>query len=265
MGKAGDLYRAGQLAAAIEAAVQAVKAEPADLSARWLLAELLIVAGEFDRADGQLDTVMSLDAGAAATVVPVRHLLRGETARRDFFAGAGLPEFLDEGPTTTLRLLLEAGVHLRSGDVDRAANLAEEAERARPALPGRLGDEPFADFRDLDDLTSGLFEVLTRTGKYYWIPAERVELVEFQKPERPLDLLWRPARLVVREAFDAEVHLPAIYGTLTGADDASRLGRRTDWLGEPPEPVRGVGQRVFVIDGDREVGMLELEQVTFGS
>ncbi len=85
MGRAGDLYRAGQLAAAIDAAVQAVKAEPADLSARWLLAELLIIGGEFDRADGQLDTVMSLDAGAAATVVPVRHLLRGETARRDFF------------------------------------------------------------------------------------------------------------------------------------------------------------------------------------
>ncbi len=59
--------------------------------------------------------------------------------------------------------------------------------------------------------------------------------------------------------------MPAIYGTLTGADDASRLGRRTDWVGEPPEPVRGVGQRVFVVDGDREVGVLELEQVTFGS
>ena len=182
MGRAGDLYRAGQLAAAIDAAVQAVKAEPADLSARWLLAELLIIGGEFDRADGQLDTVMSLDAGAAATVVPVRHLLRGETARRDFFSGAGLPEFLDEGPTATMRLLLESGVHLRSGDAARAAALAEEAERARPALPGRLGDEPFTDFRDLDDLTSGVFEVLTRTGKYYWIPAERVELVEFQKP-----------------------------------------------------------------------------------
>jgi type VI secretion system protein ImpE len=264
MATAGELYRAGHLAAAIDAASQAVKNAPADLSARWLLAELLIVAGEHDRADSQLDTIMSLEAGAAATVVPVRHLLRGETARRDFFAGAGLPEFLDDGPTPAMRLLLESFVHLRAGDLTRAAACADEAERLRPALSGRLGDQAFSDFRDLDDLTSGVFEVLTQTGKYYWIPAERVERLEFAKPERPLDLVWRTVRLVVRDAFDAEVHMPAVYGTLTGADDASRLGRRTDWIGEPPAPVRGVGQRVFLVDGDREAGVMELDTVTFG-
>jgi type VI secretion system protein ImpE len=264
MATAGELYRAGHLAAAIDAATQAVKGAPADLAARWLLAELLIVSGEHDRADGQLDTIMSLEAGAAATVVPVRHLLRAETARRDFFAGAGLPEFLDDGPTAAMRLLLESSVQVRAGDTARAATCAEEAERLRPALAGRLGDQPFSDFRDLDDLTSGVFEVLTQTGKYYWIPAERVELLEFTKPERPLDLVWRRVRMVVREAFDAEVHMPAIYGTLTGADDASRLGRRTDWVGESPAPVRGVGQKVFLVDGDREVGVMELETVSFG-
>lgn len=264
MAAAGELYRSGNLGPAIEAAAQVVKAAPSDLSARWLLAELLIVQGEHDRADLQLDTIMSLEPGAAATVVPIRHLLRADTARRDFFRAASVPEFLDEGPTTSMRLLLEAFVQLRAGDSGRAGELAAEAERLRPALAGRNGDSPFADFRDLDDLMSGVFEVLTKTGKYYWIPAERVEVLEFSKPERPLDLVWRQVRMVVRDAFDAEVHMPAVYGTLDGADDASRLGRRTDWVGESPAPVRGVGQRVFLLDGEREAGVMELETVTFG-
>lgn len=264
MSTAGELYREGNLTAAVEAAAQAVKAAPTDLSARWLLAELLILAGEFDRADSQLDTIMSLEPGAAASVVPVRHLLRAETARRDFFESASVPSFLDEGPTPSMRLLLESFVQLRAGDAARAGELAAEAERSRPALPGRRGEESFADFRDLDDLVSGVFEVLTKTGRYYWIPAERVELLEFTAPERPLDLLWRPVRMVVRDAFDAEVHVPAIYGMRDGSDDASRLGRRTDWRGEPPAPVRGVGQRVFLLDGDREAGIMELDTVTFG-
>lgn len=264
MSTAGELFRAGNLTAAGEAAAQAVKAAPTDLSARWLLAELLILAGDFDRADSQLDTIMSLEAGAAATVVPVRHLLRAETARRDFFEATSVPSFLDEGPTPQMRLLLESFVQLRAGDSVRAGELAAEAERLRPALPGRCGDEPFADFRDLDDLVSGVFEVLTKTGRYYWIPAERVERLEFTPPERPLDLLWRPVRMVVRDAFDADVHMPAIYGGREGADDASRLGRRTDWMGEAPAPVRGVGQRVFLLDGDREAGIMELDTVIFG-
>jgi len=264
MATAGELYHSGHLSPAIEAASQAVKAAPSDLSARWLLAELLIVRGDHDRADLQFDTIMSLEAGAAATVVPMRHLLRADAARRDFFAAARVPEFLDDGPTPLMKLLLEAFVQLRAGDSRRAGELAAEAERIRPALTGLRGDEPFTDFRDLDDLASGIFEVLTKTGKYYWIPAERVELLEFTKAARPLDLVWRPVRMVVRDAFDAEVHMPAVYGTIDGADDTSRLGRRTDWIGEPPAPVRGVGQRVFLLNDDREVGVMELETVTFG-
>lgn len=257
----GDLLRDGKLDAATEAATAAVRSAPSDLSARWLLAELLIVGGQHDRADQQLDTIMSLEAGSAATVVPVRHLLRAATARQDFFVGKGMPDFLEDGPTAPLRLLLEALVTLRAGDAGKAGELTAEAERLRPAVSGSCGDRPFTDFRDLDDLLSGVFEVLTKTGKYYWIPAERVERLEFSPPQRPLDLIWRPVQMLVPGAFEAEVFMPAIYGTVDAADEASRLGRRTDWLGEEPAPIRGVGQRVFAIDGEDEIGIMELVEL----
>jgi protein involved in temperature-dependent protein secretion len=88
-------------------------------------------------------------------------------------------------------------------------------------------------------------------------------LIEFAPPERPLDLIWRPVRMVVKDAFDAQVHLPAVYGTLTGADTASRLGRRTDWLGEDGDAIVGVGRRSFVIAGEEEIDMMALGSLTF--
>ena len=265
--QASSLYKEGRLAAAIDAATRAVKDSPSDLAARWLLAELLIVGGDLERADKQLDTLMSLDARAAVNVIPLRHLVRAETARREFFRSASLPDFLAEGPTKTMALRLESFVQLRAGDTARASELAEAAEDARAMLPGTIGDRPFSDLRDLDDVVAGVFEVLTHTGKYYWIPAERVELLEFTPPATPLDLVWRPVHMVVRDGFDAQVHMPAIYGviegTIDGGDDAAKLGRSTTWIGDPPAPVRGVGQRLFVLDGDHEIGVMELSTVTF--
>lgn len=263
MSDAGDLYRAGQLSAAIASAVEAVKREPNDYAVRWLLAELLIVAGEFDRADLQLDTIMALEPGAATSVVPVRQLLRAEVARRDYYLNAAIPSFLEDTPTQSMKCLLESFVQFRAGDFKKAGELAAEAEQLRPAICGRLSGESFADFRDLDDLLTGVFEVLTKTGKYYWIPVERVELLEFSKPERPLDLFWRPVRMVVRDAFDAEIHMPVTYGNHETADEASRLARRTDWLGGELLPVRGVGQRVFLVDNERELAMMEIDVLNF--
>jgi len=106
--------------------------------------------------------------------------------------------------------------------------------------------------------------VLTRTGKYYWIPMNRVDAIEFKPAERPLDFVWRQAHIIVRDAFEADVHLPAVYGSLQGCDDSSRLGQRTDWLGADGEAVVGVGRRLFLLDGEETVDMMDLQSLTFG-
>ena len=257
------LLKAGNLAAAIDATTAKVKAAPTDLEARWLLAELLVVSGQNDRADQQLDALMNLEPRASVTAVPVRQLLRAEAARRQFFEEGRVPELID-GADDAIRARLQAFVLVRAGDQAGAGQLVAQAEKDRPALPGKIGDRSFGDFRDLDDITAGVFEVLTHTGKYYWIPMDRVEAIDFMPTERPLDLVWRRAHLSVRDAFEADVHLPAVYGTLQGCDDASRLGQRTEWLGEDGEAVRGVGRRLFVLDGEDMVDMMELESLRFG-
>ena len=63
---------------------------------------------------------------------------------------------------------------------------------------------------------------------------------------------------------DGEVYLPAIYAADDPMTDALRLGRETDWRQIEPGPVRGVGQRLFMM-GDDAVAMMDLGNIRFGA
>jgi len=258
-------YDAGKLAEAVAAATAAVKSAPTDARARWVLGELLIVAGELERADQQFDTLGTLDAKMVPRVSPVRYLIRAAVARRDFQESGAVPEFIDGGPTPHQRLLLEAGVHLRAGDSEKALTLASEAERIRPALAGRHGETAFTDFRDGDDLLAGVFEVF-KGGKYFWIPAERVVAIEFDPPSSPLDLYARAVTLTLGSAgeeADHEVHMPVVYALQSDSDDLCRLARSTKWVGGRDAPVRGVGQRIFSLADGTDLDILDIESLAF--
>ncbi|HYT92064.1 MAG TPA: type VI secretion system accessory protein TagJ [Gemmataceae bacterium] len=258
---AHEHYQAGNLREAITAIGAEVKAHPADPKPRTFLCELLCIAGELERADNQLDVLSNQNPEAAMAFSLFRQLLRAEQARRQFYTEGRLPEFLEQ-PTPGLRLHLEASILLRDKQVPEAARLLAQAEEQRPKPAGVCNGQPFDDLRDLDDLTASFFEVLTSTGKYYWIPIERVELLEFRPPERPRDLLWQRAHMVVRGGPDGEVYLPTLYaGTHAEADDQMRLGRRTDWRGAKGEPVRGIGLRTFLVGEDTHP-ILELKEIT---
>jgi type VI secretion system protein ImpE len=259
---AHERYQAGDLGGAIAEAVEEVKKNPTDPDRRGLLCELLAFAGELERADAQLDALGHQSPEVALGVSLLRHLVRAETARRQFFAEGRVPEFL-EPPPEHVRLALEASIDLREGRPAEAAERLARAEEMRPKVGGKADDRPFDDLRDLDDLTAAAFEVLTSNGKYYWIPIDRVDVVEFRPPSRPRDLLWRRARLVVRGGPDGEVYLPAIYAdTRDEADDRLKLGRATEWRGGDGTPVRGVGQRTLLV-GDEARPLLEIGTIEF--
>jgi type VI secretion system protein ImpE len=260
---AGALFRSGELQPAIAAAGQAVRASPTDFGARVVLAELLLFAGNLERADVILDAAATADPGTAVVVAEFRQLLRGETARRQLRRDGRVPEFLGE-PTAAQKQSLLAMVALRAGDVAAAAAAAAAAEAARPHVQGRADALAFDDFRDVDDICAGSFEVLTTTGKYYWIPVERMVSIDFHPPKRPRDLFWRRASVSVHEGPDGDVYIPVVYGSeATDIADELRLGRATDWQQDGDGPVRGVGQRMFLA-GEEALGIMELASLSFG-
>lgn len=257
-----ELYQAGQLTTAVEVALADVKKHPTDTARRGLLCELLCFTGAWERADKQLDAIGQQDAQAIPGVSLLRQLVRAEVARQECFEAGRLPDFLGE-PTPVLRFHLQASIALRERQPAEAAALLAQAETLRVPARGTCDGQAFDDLRDLDDLTASFFEVLTSTGKYFWIPLETVELIEFRPPERPRDLLWRRAHMVVNNGPDGEVFLPALYPlTFQSSDDQLRLGRGSDWRGQEGEPVRGVGLRMFLL-GEQSKTILELKELQF--
>lgn len=260
---AQELYQLGDLTTAITAALDEVKKHPTDTARRGFLCELLCFTGDMERVDKQLDALGHQDPQALVGVALFRQLVRGELARQQFYQAGAVPEFLDV-PHDTLKQHLEASILLREGKPDEAVALLAKAEEERPHVAGTCNGQPFDDLRDCDDLTACFFEVLTSTGKYYWVPIESVEFLEFRVPQRPRDLFWRRAHMIVRGGPDGEVFLPTIYaGTAAEGDDPLRLGRATDWRGGQGAPMAGRGLRTFLV-GDQDRTILELETLTIG-
>jgi type VI secretion system protein ImpE len=260
---ATDAYKSGKLADAVAAAIEQVRANPADRGKRMFLAELCCFAGDLERADRQLDVLFAPDAPDLMVVTLFRQLIRGETARREVFAHGRVPEFVAQ-PSEAIKLHLEASIRVREGKTTEAAELLAKAEEKRPAVTGTCDGAAFDDLRDLDDLVAPVLEVITANGNYYWVPMETVELIEFHKPERTRDLYWRPAHLVVKDGGpDGIVYVPALYhGSHAATDDAVKLGRRTDWTGGDSEPYRGQGLRELLI-GDGAKSILEVTKIEF--
>ena len=265
---AKELYQAGNLADAISAMNDEVRKNPVDQGRRGFLAELLCFSGNLERADKLLDVLSTQDPDVAVGVAMIRQMIRGDQARRELFSAGRVPEFLEQ-PSEALSKHLEAVTLLREGDSAGAAKILEEAEAGRKSLSGTCNDKAFDDFRDLDDVCAPFFEVVTSTGKYFWVEMARVREMQFHAPERPLDLIWRRASVDVVEGPDGDVFIPAIYVPPSDAleegqevDDQALLGRSSDWIGDEGSPARGVGQRCFLV-GDDLVPIMQLESLQF--
>lgn len=258
----GELFQAGKLTEAVQAALEAVKKHPTDTIRRGQLIELLCFTGDLERADKQLETIGQQDPQSQMGVSMLRQLVRAENARQQFYQEGRVPEFLGE-PSELLKLHLEASIALREQKLAEAAQKLAEAETKRVHVRGQCNGEPFDDFRDLDDMSASFLEVLTSTGKYYWVPLDRVEFMEFRAAERPKDLLWRRCNMKVNEGPEGEVFIPSLYpGTHRSEDEQLRLGRGTQWIETPGAPVRGIGQRVFLV-GNADLSIMQLKEVVF--
>ncbi len=258
---AGELFKAGQLQAAIDAQLQEVKRNAADQAKRLFLFELLVFAGDLDRARRQIDAVTFGEAERDAVVIGYRKLLDAEQDRRKLFSESKRPQFLGP-PPEHVQWRLEAINCLRGNQQQEAAELLGRANAAVPPQPGLLNATPFESLRDGDDLFASVLEVMAK-GVYSWVPFEAIDSVALNPPRAPRDLIWFPARLQLRDGQTGEVYLPVLYpGTHAQADEPLKLGRLTDWKAVERGPVLGVGLRTYVADG-QAVPLLDWRELQF--
>ncbi len=246
--EAKEMVRSGSLQAAIERVTHAVKGNPADGMVRTFLFELLCFAGDWDRAEKQLDVIGHQDVKAEIGVLTYRNLIAAEKARRRVFRQGVQPHFLQE-PPSYVDLQLRALLERRQGLTEAAAKTLDDAMAQWPKLGGRINDRPFEEFRDADDKVGPVLEVLVR-DQYVWLPLEQVTHVELQAPKRLRDMLWVEAKIEAKSHTLAQVFVPALYVCSNEqSDERVKLGRMTDWLALGHDRFEGVGQRVFWVDG----------------
>ena len=260
MNRAQELHQAGQLGAAIQELISEVKANPNNISGRTFLFELLCFAGEWNRAEKQLDVIGHQNATAEAGVQVYRHNITAERDRRRLFTEGLQPHFLAE-PPAYVDLHLEAINHLRAGHFAQARETLDRAEEERPALAGMLNDRLFQDFRDYDDLLGPVLEIIVG-DKYTWLPFDQISVIEIPAPTQLRDLIWATATIETA-GRQLKAFLPTLYvNSNEFPDDRVKLGRMTDWKQVGDELYLGAGLHLFAVDGE-EVPILEVRSIAF--
>ncbi len=229
-----DLFRAGQLTDALKALSSEVRDNPTDARRRTFLFELLCFAGEYERADKQLEVLGQAGPSSEIGVLLYRSALYAERQRQDLFTRGEYPQHPDS---------------------------------SEPPRTGTFNGKPFAAFSDADPRIGARLELFA-AGNYLWLPLKHVASVRIEPPKRLRDLLWTPAAVRTTPAFKGaelgEVLLPVLAPfSWQHPDDAVRLGRATVWEQREgyPEEVP-FGQKMWLVD-DEEIPFLELRSLEF--
>ncbi|APG95613.1 type VI secretion system accessory protein TagJ [Sinorhizobium americanum] len=233
---------------AIERLKSHLKTAPADKPARHLYIDLLILAGEYGRADAQCNLASSLAPEDMMGFGVLRNQLRAMAAREAWFADAEVPEF-PQGPSDLDKLAIRLGLAHRAGTAAEAKAVLEELEALRGERAFSWNGRPIADVRDLDDRIPHALEAIMSGGAYLWVDLAKIASVKIEPIARPRDLAFRRAELTLTDGASAPVLLPAIYHGTTG-NETLLLGRQTEWVAERTGITTGRGQRCLLAGDD---------------
>lgn len=227
-----QLFQSGQLDEAVKALTAEVRDNPTDSRRRTFLFELLCFAGDFARAEKQLDVLAQGGPQSEMGALPYRGALAAEKTRHEMFQKNEFPASSHDG--------------------------------ARMRVSGTINGNSFHSLLDSDDRLDGHLELFV-AGSYVRIPFGMLSTIHIEAPKKLRDLLWLPATVRTSQAFQGrelgEVLLPVLSPfSSKSADPAVRLGRATAWEEDEVGETHPRGQKVFLAD-DEEWPILELRNV----
>lgn len=263
------VLKGNPLSDALSQAESAVQSAPADADKRAEWVQLLLLHGDWPRAEMQLKAWQALTPVAAPTTRQLTETVAAEIQRDGVFRGTHEPAYLSPPPDWLLTLAeaLRSAPEQADALRDQAFEAAAEAESAGSlTLTASDGEEEKKhDFTWLADADSRLGPVceLFLENRYYWVPFEDIASISFQPPQNAVHLVWVNAMVTWRNGKQKVCQIPARYPVTDDCNDAHRLGHRTDWaplndLGH----YAGQGQKTWITDAD-EYALLTLRGLSF--
>ena len=229
-----ELFRDGKLQEAIQLLGTELRDQPDDNQRRTFLFELLCFAGDYKRAQKHLTLLSDKSPDSALGGLLYRSALSAENQRRLFFE----------------------------------ARKYQESPIVPNLRPGTLNGEKFRSIEDIDPRLGARLEVFI-AGEYMWLPFAHIGSLTMGPPRFLRDLLWASATITAGPALAGkefgEVLLPILYPFSSNYEnDAVRLGRETAWVLSEDEPIEiPFGQKLFVLDGERSIPILEIRSLQF--
>lgn len=257
---AETLLQAGDPHGAQEALQDQVKKQPTDAKLRVFLFQLMVVNGQWKRAQAQLEIAGQLDSTADPMVQAYRDVINCEMHREAVFEGKSKPLIFGE-PEEWVALMVEAQQAFSRGDTELFSKLNEQAFEQAESRSGKINDESFDWLADADQRFGPIFEFMFN-GQYYWVPMARVSKLHTEKPTDLRDLVWLPAEVTWTNGGKLMVMIPVRYPRLEGVSGTCLLSRRTDWLSRADDLVEGTGQRIFATD-QNDYSVLQVRSIEF--
>jgi type VI secretion system protein ImpE len=228
-----ELYRVGKLREAITVLGEELRRNPLDAKRRTFLFELLLFAGEYDRAEKQLDVLAGAGGNAAVGSLLYRSALHAERTRQEMFEQCKMPGVTDH----------------------------EQRD-------GICNGLPFQQFLDTDPRIGPNLEVYI-AGSYTWIPFFHLRKIEISQPANLRDLMWVTARIETSPEFRlqdlGEVFLPAISPRSSKHHEENvQLGRETAWEEDPVYGALPFGAKIMSVDG-KDVPLLSIRSLEWPS
>lgn len=243
-----------------------IQASPADADLRAAFVQLLCLAGNWSRAQTQLQSWLALSPQAQPTVTLLQQAIAGEQQREAVLRGDAEP-VLPGSAWHWCDTLLAALKADAAGDITHGCALRAEALDLAAATSGTVTqqDRPtaFSWLMDGDSRFGPVCEVINQ-GRYYWLPFAAIREMQFQAPASVTDLVWRHTRIALIDGSEQVCQIPARYPLRSESDERVLRASVTEWLplGDDSDQFIGQGQKMWLSDS-AEFSLLNLQQAVF--
>lgn len=243
-----------------------IQANPADADLRAAFVQLLCLAGNWTRAQTQLQSWLALTPQAQPTVTLLQQAIAGEQQRAAVLRGEAQPQ-LPGSAWPWCATLLAALQAEAAGDIARGAGLRQQSLDDAEANPGTLEQQDqsvaFPWLMDGDSRFGPVCEAIVN-GRYYWVPFAAIREMQFQPPASVTDLVWRHTLIQLVDGSEQVCQIPVRYPLPEEADERWLRASVTEWqpLGHDDSQFIGLGQKTW-LSADAEHPLLTLERLTF--
>ena len=170
----------------------------------------------------------------------LRHLIRAQQSRLDFYEGKGIPKLFHEANESDT-VFLKMHVALIEGAIDEAAQLANQLEIIRTKNNTNQA-------RDLDDCLNPYLEVLGTNGEFYLANFDEIESLKVEPVESFLENIWLRVDITIKDGPSGTAHLPLVY--INSESDLEKLGQVTDWTELKEDFLIGKGMKMVFVDDE---------------